>query len=40
MEYFFVKLFLILVFFTIMISLAFWANDKMNEYFDDEDDRY
>lgn len=39
-EYFFVKLFLVLAFFTTLISLAFWANDKLNDYFGDEDNRH
>ena len=40
MEYFFVNLLLVLAFFTTLISLAFWANDKLNDYFGDEDKRH
>lgn len=39
-EYFFVNLLLVLAFFTTLISLAFWANDKLNDYFGDEDKRH
>ena len=39
-EYFFVNLLLVLAFFTTLISLAFWANDKLNDYFGDEDNRH
>ena len=40
MEYFFVNLLLVLAFFTTLISLEFWANDKLNDYFGDEDKRH
>ena len=32
MEYFFVKLFLVLAIFATLLTFAFWANDKMQEY--------
>ena len=38
-EYIFVKLYLVLAFFMTLISLAFWANDKLNDYYGNEDDR-
>lgn len=36
MEFTGVKIFLALGFFATLISAAFWANDKINEYWSDE----
>jgi len=38
MEYFVVKILLILAFFSTLIVGAFWASDKFEEYWGDDED--